>query len=298
MTRTKAYLAGGSVAFVVLLGLYILRPTPTAGTADHSALPPATSIPRTPNTSAEPGNSVPNSTPSVAATTTLPDLTKTTLQSIFDEALLPSTKPEDRALAVHLSTNCLMYDQFPAPSLQSVSDLTGQSGDLARLTLTRAEQARATVHRFCAGGNATALVDQLVSKGLRPFGPIHKSLISWRGGQRSQEYWQAVTQVLANPNLFPVQFNTWLNKDLEQQLTSTYGLSLGQAIYVQDELYASLVGADENQTLRLTWRCALTAVCTQGVRPTADPELEKANVVAAQLKDAIQKQRWDLLIPR
>jgi hypothetical protein len=117
-----------------------------------------------------------------------------------------------------------------------------------------------------------------------------------RDGQPSQEYWQAVTQVLSNPSLFPVQFDTWLNRDLQQQLIGTYGLSIAQAVYVQDELYSSLVGAHENQTLRSTWRCALTAVCTNDTQPT-DADVGKARLVVAQLKNAIQKQRWDVLLP-
>lgn len=108
MIRTRIYLIGGAVAVVVLLGVYIARSMPPVGTVDRPSPAKTAGDGRAPDAFLE--KDVGGSRPTAAAippTSVLPDLTKTPLQSLLDTALSPSTKADDRALAVHLSTTCI-----------------------------------------------------------------------------------------------------------------------------------------------------------------------------------------------
>jgi len=236
----------------------------------------------------------------VALKVALPQLPKTPLQSLIDNALKPGTGAEDRALALHLMETCLFSysDSFPVPTtLEDVKDLNGGVSIDAKATLKDGDQARKQIAAFCATGNATELMDRLKQANLPAFGPIEKALVLWRrGGPRSQEYFQAATQVLANPGGYPVQFDTWLSRDLDTQLRETYGLSRNQSVYVQDSLYNGFVAEKSAQAFRLTERCARFALCPSSTT-LSDLEANDAQRVAARLQLAIQQQRWDSLIP-
>ncbi len=186
---------------------------------------------------------------------------------------------------------------MPAPTLQGVKDLNGGITIREDATLGEAEQSRQKLIAFCATGNATELVDKLKQAKLPLFGPIEKSLVQWRtGGPRSQEYFQAATQVLANPNAYAVQFDTWLSKDLDRQLVDRYGLSRNQSIYVRDAIYNNFVTSNNNHAFHVMERCANFAVCPSSTI-LSDAETAQAQRVAQQVRQAIDQQRWDLLIP-
>jgi hypothetical protein len=226
----------------------------------------------------------------------LPPAPQTPLQALLDEAMRSGKAAEERALPLRLSTVCLNVNLLPTATLESVLELNTDAATQADSTLAEVEQARRQLTAFCATGDAAGLVDRLNQANLPMFGPIEKSLVKWQGGSRSQEYFQAATQVLATPNVYPVQFDRWLANDLDGQLVEKYGLSKNQSVHIQDVLFSNFVTANENLAFRALERCAQHAICPSSMVLT-DAQASRADIVAMQLKQAIAQQRWDLLIP-
>jgi hypothetical protein len=227
----------------------------------------------------------------------LPPLPKTQLQYLIDEALIPGKSPESRALALRLSLACITTGTLPAFTLEDVKQQNDGLAIQVDATLREVEQARMQMSKFCSTGAASELMDRLRQANLPAFGPSLKSLVQWKGGARNQEYFQAATQVLANPDAYAVQFDTWLSKDLSTQLREKYSLSRNQSVYVQDALYNEFVTANSAHAFRVMERCAQFAICPTSVTLTSE-ETVQAQRVAAQLQLAIQQQRWGLLIPQ
>jgi hypothetical protein len=227
----------------------------------------------------------------------LPTLPKTPLQSLIDDALVPGKSPDSRELVLNLSHACLNAISMPAVPASDLQAVNAISSDQANAVEKEHQQARKQLTDFCATGNATELVDRLKQAKLPISGPIQRSLAQRRSGARSQEYFQAATQVLANPAAYAVQFDFWLSRDLDVQLQEKRGLSAAQSLHVQDVLYSDFVSANDYNAYRVMQRCGLFAVCPAGVTLTAEQSAQ-AQRVADEIRLAIQQQQWGSLISK
>ena len=217
----------------------------------------------------------------------------TPLQKVIDDALV-SRDPEGRARALRYTDACV---SIQASSRITEEDLkkstTASSVDLQAL-IREQKIARAQLTDFCATGRASSLVDELKNRHLPMMGPVEKAIVLEKSGPHTQEYFQAVTEVLASPNTYPVQFDIWMKKDLSSQLEQRFDMNESQSLFIQDQIYKDFV-ADDFHGVRLLERCAIYAACPSNNIIT-DAERIKAQQIVDQLEVLIKQQQWNQLI--
>ena len=228
-------------------------------------------------------------------------LARSPLQNLIDSALNPRSTAESREIAIHFAVTCVSYNALPEISEEFVASANGDRRENVNAIIYEVRQSRAQLSKFCASGQQIEnLIDRLRILKLPTSGPIMRSLLRWRGDSRSQEYFQAATQILSNPEQYAVQFSLWLSKDLDLQLRTKFGLSDLQSVIVQDSIFRSFVSATTpTQPFRSLERCALQAVCPKSLAlGLSEDEALKAKSIAEEVKSLIERQRWDVLVPQ
>jgi hypothetical protein len=227
----------------------------------------------------------------------VPKETPGKVEFLIDEALKKDRPADFRAKAVYFSLSCLTIQSLPERSLDDLKMMTGADPETANSVLRESRQAQNRLSDVCGPWINGRLIDRLKQAKLPALGPIGKSLMLRISDNRSQEYTQAVTQLLSNPDIHQIQFDYWLSRDLNDQLINGYKLNASQAILVQDFLYESLATTNGNNDYRIDLRCAMKGICSSNLIVTHQEAL-KVQEIALQIRNAIQQQRWDILIPK
>lgn len=221
----------------------------------------------------------------------VPSLLGRPFAKIYADALA-ARDPKDRALAFQLASFCLGAANYrqPVEVGDVMSNPAGSGQDPERLK-TEVNEARAQMLRECDTVNTEEWMDAFRKL---PMPRLDRTRIDLEGGvatSRPQAHYQAMTQVLSNPEAFPVPFGLWLENDLRPLLAREFQASARQSYWVQDELIRTFVKDQGVATLMRNRRCAISYACDSNAAMTAE-ELQRAQALAQLVEDRIRRQQW------
>lgn len=199
---------------------------------------------------------------------------------------------DDRAVAVHLSSQCIALQAIPL-SREAVAYRISSDAAVQR-TFDAAMVSRRILSDYCAEGGYVEFLES--AKATRfATGKLYRQMTAVRQRDQSgNEYLQAVVQVLSNPQKYQLHFDMWLENRLPILLRAQSGFSDAQIWIIQNELAGRFIGGAAGMELRDVLRCAVQYICKSAVVLT-DTEKSAALNTAAELEMRIRTQRWNAL---
>ncbi len=211
---------------------------------------------------------------------------RTPLAELFDIALV-GKDPEIRSLAVEMASTCTAIDYLQGDSAKS----TTSPNEVEVLQIS----ARKAFESYCRSGDSGKFMNALRAQPEPRLGYVGKGAHPWQAKERPQEYFQAITLLLANPKGHPVTFEIWLRTQAARAMAREFGLSSSQVSVARDEILGKFISNDSYLTYYRLRDCAIDTECRNS--ELSAPERLKAQQAAEAVSQRIVEQRWNLLIP-
>lgn len=214
-----------------------------------------------------------------------------TLQDLLN-AGLSTANGEEAATAVHLAALCGGLSSAPA-NLAEVSMRRGARVNFEAVTKA-IERDHERLSKFCAGADVDGYLDRMAARALS-VGPLLKQMYKTGDKQQSQEYLEAMVQVLSDPSKYSLAFDTWLGKNIGY--AAGKDLTAEQLAFVHDGVYRRFVGKAFDGDLRALERCRVWFHC-DGIYSLSDKEFLQAEASVNRVEMQIRERKWGSLISR
>lgn len=211
---------------------------------------------------------------------------RTPLAELFDIALV-GKDPEVRSLAVEMASTCTAIDYLQSDSAKSAAS----PNEVEVLQIS----ARKSFESYCRSGDSGKFMNALRAQPEPRLGYVGKGVHPWQAKERPQEYFQAITLLLANPKGHPVTFEIWLRTQATRAMAREFGLSSSQVSVARDEILGKYISSESYLTYYRLRDCAIDAECRNS--ELSAPERLKAQQAAEAVSQRIVEQRWNSLIP-
>lgn len=213
------------------------------------------------------------------------------LQPIYTAAL-QAADVEARSAAFRMAVLCVAKQgEVPALTKSEVAQFASIPPEEAEDSLRRREDALSRLRAFCATGNASDFLGELKKQPQPTLGPIFRSAHIFRNSQSSetQQNLQAFTQLLANPEKYPMQFDAWLDSEAFIALTKKYGLNNRQTVAAGDALLEKFIPDADLLQIRKWKHCIDQYICTE------QRDNQRIQIATKDIENNIRTQRWNAL---
>lgn len=210
---------------------------------------------------------------------------------------LSGKNAEDRAMAFRLANACI---ENGMRQVEASADYIRTSNDGRVIDVQevrrRSNAAALRLKAYCDGGDSEKFIESVRGMSGQRIGFIDKN-VKGTGSKDfvgEQARFQALTQMLSNPRLYPAQFDGWLESVEFSRIASRYGLSHFQVRLAADELVNRFGLGGDMAEFRQLRSCGNAYLCAfSGEVDSA--ELSRAYAAVDAIEKLIRTQQWDPL---